>query len=113
MLAAVVLLIPLGASSARSVEEAKGKDARIIVCDEAIGFLISVLFLPKTVGYVVLAYLLFRFYDISKPFPARRSERIGAGFGVILDDVFAGLYTNISVRVIALIVGWSFEGALF
>jgi phosphatidylglycerophosphatase A len=113
MLALVAVLVPLGAIAARSVEAIKGKDSRIIVCDEAAGFLISVLFLPKTVGFVILAYFLFRVFDIIKPFPGRRSERVGGGLGVMLDDVFAGIYTNLLVRIIAVISGWSFEGALF
>jgi len=83
-----------------------GKDASRIVIDEFAGFIISVAFLPKTVLVYVAAFLLFRILDIIKPFPARRAESLPGGVGVVLDDVVAGLYANVLIRVMLLVKGY-------
>ena len=77
------------------------KDDPRIVIDEVIGFLITLLWVPKTFLFVIVGFFLFRFFDILKPFPIRRLERgFRGGFGVVLDDVVAGVYANIILRVI-------------
>jgi len=77
------------------------KDDPRIVIDEVIGFLITLLWVPKTLLFVIVGFFLFRFFDILKPFPIRRLERgFRGGFGVVLDDVVAGVYANIILRVI-------------
>jgi phosphatidylglycerophosphatase A len=77
------------------------KDDQRIVIDEIIGFLITMLWVPKTVRFVVTGFFLFRFFDILKPFPIRRFEKVfKGGFGVVLDDVVAGVYANIVLRLI-------------
>src|SRR4030043_1537261 len=79
------------------------KDDPRIVIDEMMGFLITMLWLPKTIFFVVAGFFLFRFFDILKPFPIRRMEqRFKGGFGVVLDDVAAGVYANIVLRLIYL-----------
>ncbi len=69
------------------------KDAGEIVIDEIAGMWISVLFLPYNPWYFFGAFLLFRFLDIIKPFPAGRSQRIRGGLGIMVDDIIAGIYT--------------------
>jgi phosphatidylglycerophosphatase A len=64
---------------------------------------ISLFFLPKSIVIAILAFLAFRFYDIVKPPPARQMEKIPGGWGIMLDDVFAGIYANVSIRVILFI----------
>jgi phosphatidylglycerophosphatase A len=77
------------------------KDDQRIVIDEIIGFLITMLWVPKTIRFVIIGFLLFRFFDILKPFPIRRFEKgFKGGFGVVLDDVVAGVYANIVLRLI-------------
>ncbi len=77
------------------------KDDQRIVIDEVIGFLITLLWVPKTLRFVIIGFLLFRFFDILKPFPIRRLEKgFKEGFGVVLDDVVAGVYANIILRLI-------------
>jgi phosphatidylglycerophosphatase A len=72
------------------------KDDPRIVIDEVIGFLITMLWIPKTTRFIIIGFFLFRFFDILKPFPIRRLERrLKGGFGVVLDDVMAGVYANI------------------
>ncbi len=80
------------------------KDDPRIVIDEIMGFLITMLWLPKTILFIILGFFLFRFFDILKPFPIRLLEkRLKGGFGVVLDDVMAGIYANVVLHVIDLI----------
>ena len=77
------------------------KDDQRIVIDEIIGFLTTMLWVPKTIRFVIIGFFLFRFFDILKPFPIRRLEKgFKGGFGVVLDDVLAGVYANIVLRLI-------------
>jgi phosphatidylglycerophosphatase A len=79
------------------------KDDPRIVIDEVVGFLITMLWLPKTILFIILGFFLFRFFDILKPFPVRRLEKkLKGGFGVVLDDVMAGAYANIILHLIPL-----------
>jgi phosphatidylglycerophosphatase A len=94
------LIFFLGVLSAHQAEKVLGKDSGHIVIDEFCGYLISVLFLPKTLAYLTAALILFRFFDILKPPPIRRLEKtIPGGAGVMLDDVLAGIYANICLQV--------------
>jgi len=54
--------------------------------------ILSVLTLPRSIGVLVAAFVLFRLFDIWKPFPARESQSIAGGLGVMIDDLIAGLY---------------------
>ncbi len=77
------------------------KDDRRIVIDEIVGFLITMLWVPKTILFVIIGFFLFRVFDILKPFPIRRLEKgFKGGFGVVLDDVVAGVYANIVLQII-------------
>jgi phosphatidylglycerophosphatase A len=82
-----------------------GRDASKIVIDEFAGFVIAVLLLPKTLLVYAVAFLLFRVMDIVKPFPARRAESLPGGLGVVADDLVAGVYTNILLRLMLLARG--------
>jgi phosphatidylglycerophosphatase A len=78
------------------------KDDQRIVIDEIMGFLITMLWVPKTLAFIIMGFFLFRFFDILKPFPIRRMERkLKGGFGVVLDDVMAGVYGSIVLQVIS------------
>ena len=80
----------------------KRKDDGRIVIDEMMGFFITMLWVPKTARFIVIGFFLFRFFDILKPFPIRRLEKkIKGGFGVVLDDVLAGIYANIILQIIS------------
>ena len=77
------------------------KDDPRIVIDEMMGFLITMLWVPKTILFVIIGFFLFRFFDILKPFPVRHLEkRLKGGFGVVLDDVMAGVYASIILHLI-------------
>ena len=77
------------------------KDDQRIVIDEMMGFLITMLWVPKVTHFIVIGFFLFRLFDIFKPFPIRRLERgLKGGFGVVLDDVIAGVYANIILHLV-------------
>ncbi len=76
------------------------KDSPKIVIDEFTGYLVSVAFLPLTLGYLISAFFLFRFFDILKPIPISNIERhFHGGLGVMLDDIAAGIFINIILQV--------------
>jgi phosphatidylglycerophosphatase A len=77
----------------------KGNDPGIIVIDEIIGMLIALLFIPKTTFFLITAFILFRIFDIAKPYPARTMEKLHGGWGIVLDDVVAGIYANIVIQI--------------
>jgi phosphatidylglycerophosphatase A len=78
------------------------KDDRRIVIDEIVGFLITMLWIPKTLRFIIIGFFLFRVFDILKPFPIRHLERtLKGGFGVVLDDVMAGIFSNIILQIIS------------
>jgi phosphatidylglycerophosphatase A len=75
------------------------KDPGAIVVDEVAGMTISVLTLPLTPVVLVVGFILFRIFDVVKPFPAGVSQRLGGGVGVMIDDVIAGLYALVLLLV--------------
>ncbi len=88
----------LGIWAGGRVERLLGhKDPGVIVIDEVAGMMLSVLFLPRTVPVLVTAFLLFRLFDIWKPFPARESQVLSGGLGVMVDDLIAGGYALVLV----------------
>jgi len=100
-LGGIVLLFLAGVWAANRVEkETKVQDNQIIVIDEIVGMLITVVLFEKTLIWLVVGFLLFRFFDIIKPFPAKSSEKIPHGWGVMIDDVVAGIYSVLSLRLI-------------
>jgi phosphatidylglycerophosphatase A len=74
------------------------KDPGFIVIDEAAGLYITMLALPITPWTVFGGFFLFRVFDILKPAPAARAERLPGGLGVVLDDLIAGVYANLALR---------------
>jgi phosphatidylglycerophosphatase A len=77
----------------------KGHDPGIIVVDEIIGMLIALIALPKTLFFMITAFILFRIFDIMKPYPARQMEKLPGGWGIVLDDVIAGIYANLLIQI--------------
>ncbi len=88
----------VGIAAAARVERMSGtKDPSIIVIDEVAGMTLSVLVLPLTPGVALVAFLLFRLFDVVKPFPANVSQALPGGFGVMVDDLIAGAYALLVV----------------
>lgn len=89
----IALTLVLGVPAATIVERECGRhDPGFVVIDEVAGQWIALLFCPFDVFHALLALLLFRLFDIAKPFPVRRLERLPGGWGMVFDDVAAGLY---------------------
>lgn len=78
----------------------KIKDAKCIVIDEVAGMFLSLLFLPINAITLFCAFLLFRGLDAVKIYPADRLQRLAGARGVMLDDIIAGLYTNLILQVV-------------
>ncbi|MEK6692974.1 MAG: phosphatidylglycerophosphatase A [Nitrospirota bacterium] len=96
----ILLLFPLGVYVSDKTEKIFEKsDPPEIVLDEVVGTFISVFLLPKKIEYIIPAFFLFRFFDIVKPYPIRKiDETVKGGFGVMLDDVVAAVYTNLTLH---------------
>jgi phosphatidylglycerophosphatase A len=80
-------------------------DSHVIVIDEIVGYLAATLFLAPTWEHTVLAFFIFRLFDVIKPFPAGAIDRsMPGGAGVVLDDVVSGLYANLATRAVMAVV---------
>jgi len=90
-------------SSTRIERDLDIKDPPQVVIDEWLGQWLTLLFLPRSSLILLLGFLIFRIMDILKPFPAGKSQAIKGGWGIMLDDVIAAVYTNITIRLILLI----------
>lgn len=77
-----------------------GPDPSRVVIDETIGFWISILFLPVDLWVFLIGFVLFRFFDIIKPLGIRKIDQWHTPNSVMLDDVLAGIYTNVVLQVI-------------
>ena len=80
----------------------KERDSKRIVIDEIIGFLIAIFLIPFKVKFIVVAFLVFRVIDVLKPYPLRRLEKLPGGWGVMGDDLLAGVYANLIMQAIRL-----------
>jgi phosphatidylglycerophosphatase A len=104
-LAATGVLFVLGCAVATHVaRRLNRKDPGVVVVDEIVGIWASLLWLPLTPQTALLGFLLFRLLDMVKPFPARQFEALPGGLGIMADDLMAGVYVNLILRVVAAIV---------
>jgi phosphatidylglycerophosphatase A len=94
------LLIPIGVVSSHYAEKFFDvKDSRHIIIDEFCGYLLSVVLLPFSYTEALIAFFLFRFFDILKPFPIKKIESIlRGGKGIMADDIMAAIYTNLILQ---------------
>ena len=84
-----------------------GIDPGPIVLDEVVGMLITLAFIPVGWSAALAGFFLFRLFDVIKPFPAGRLEKLHGGLGVMSDDAMAAVYANVSLRLlIALFPDW-------
>jgi phosphatidylglycerophosphatase A len=90
-------------ASGRAERAMGAKDPGVIVIDEVAGMLLSVLLLPRTIPVLLAAFVLFRVFDVWKPFPARTSQHLPGGWGVMVDDLVAGAYA----LVVLLLARWA------
>ena len=111
-LVVVVAISLAGTWAASRTEKLSGrKDPSKVVVDEVAGQFIALLPVPIVLGtawwMAILAFILFRFFDIVKPYPARRLESLTGGLGIMADDLIAGVYAALGV-MIAVCASWFF-----
>jgi phosphatidylglycerophosphatase A len=99
LLIATILIIVLGIYVSNKVEAEWGKDSYRVVIDEVAGMLVTMLFIPNNLYYLLAGLILFRFFDIVKPLYIRRMEALPGGNGVMMDDILAGIYANIVLQI--------------
>jgi phosphatidylglycerophosphatase A len=93
LLGCIVVSIAAGVPAATIAARESGReDPGLVVIDEVAGQWIALLGCPVDWRHALIALILFRLFDITKPFPARQLERLPAGWGIVFDDVAAGLY---------------------
>ena len=105
ILPAIVILFTYGVYVSSKFEKVYGKDPSQCTVDEIVGTWIALIALPKTLLIVLTSFLIWRALDIIKPFPAKTSEKLPGGFGIMIDDVIAGFYSLFIVHLIVYIFG--------
>lgn len=100
-LSVLVVGMSLGVYVSGQAEILWGHDAGRIVIDEVVGMWVTMAFLPRSFLLLASGFFLFRGLDIWKPFPIRRSQRFPGGWGVMTDDLIAGVYANLLLQL-----GW-------
>ena len=99
LLAALAVLV--GIPAATQVSRASGlKDPQFVVIDEVAGQLITLIAVPVAWKSLLLGFILFRAFDIVKPPPVRQLEHLPEGFGIVIDDVGAGLYALAVMQIL-------------
>jgi len=81
------------------------KDDQRIVIDEYVGMFTAVAFLPRSLFVLIAGFLLFRFFDIKKPFLIKSVQKYEGSTGVVLDDLLAGIASNLLIRLLLLAAG--------
>ena len=105
--AAIVAIFVAGSWSASVAERHFGRsDPGQVVIDEVMGMLITLFLNPVGWAGVLAGFLLFRLFDVIKPYPANRLERIHGGVGVMADDAMAAIYANLALRLMLPLGNW-------
>ena len=103
----LLLVVIVGTWAAHRAERViGGKDPGAIVIDEVAGMTLSVVAFPLTTEVLAAGLALFRVFDVLKPSPARESQRIRGGVGVMIDDLIAGLYALAIIALSRSLTGW-------
>ncbi len=96
----ILIFTILGVVGSTIMERHWCKDPQQIVVDEAVGMWISILFIPFRWYLVVASFVLFRFFDIFKPLGLRKVQNLKGGYGVMADDILAGILTNVIIQIV-------------
>lgn len=81
------------------------KDPGLIVADEIAGMMVTMIAVPITIKSALIGFILFRVMDVVKPPPARQFEHFKGGVGIVADDLMAGVYANLALRGVLILVG--------
>ena len=103
--AVCILVFLVGTWAAGHAETILGRtDSPSIVIDEIAGFLTAMFMVPSGLFFIVSGFVIFRVFDITKPWPLKRLQELHGGPGVMLDDVGAGIYTNVLLQLAAALI---------
>jgi phosphatidylglycerophosphatase A len=95
----ILFFFALGLWSSSNLEKKAGeKDPGVIVIDEIVGVWIALFLIPFQLKYLLFAFIFFRFFDIKKPLFIHPLQSLKGGWGIMLDDCLAGLYTNLVLQ---------------
>lgn len=107
LIVSIIVIFIIGTIAASFVEKDKKlKDPSLVVIDEVAGMWISLLFIPHLWWSFLVAFGLFRLFDVIKPFPANKIQNLEGGLGIMLDDVVAGIYALIGSHLILMIINY-------
>lgn len=99
--ALIVAVFAVGTWAATHAERFFGAiDPGQVVIDEVLGQLVTLAFMPVTLPIALAGFVLFRVFDVIKPYPANRLEHFHGGFGIMADDAMAGVYANVTLRIV-------------
>ena len=101
----IILFTILGIWSTNKLEPVWGKDPSRVVVDEMVGVWIALLAVNAREWYFVLAFILFRLFDIYKPLGIKKMENLKGGIGVMMDDILAGIYSFIILLGVKWLIG--------
>ena len=98
----VILSIPVSGRASKILHR---EDPSSVVIDEAAGIFVSLFLIPVSWTSVIAGFALFRIFDILKPFPVGLiDKKVKGGTGIVLDDIMAGVYANVCLRMILIII---------
>jgi phosphatidylglycerophosphatase A len=104
LLGLILVFYWTGVYTGEKIEKLVGQDPSIVVIDEFVGMWVSLLFIPISIVSLVIAFVLFRIFDIFKPFPANYFNNRSGGNAIMLDDVIAGIYANLILQIFLVFV---------
>jgi phosphatidylglycerophosphatase A len=104
LLILIVLFFFVGVYCAGKLIPEWGKDPSRVVIDEVVGMWVSMLLIPNNIILLLSAFAAFRFFDMEKPLFIKKAENIRGGWGIMLDDLVAGIFANASIHFFILMI---------
>lgn len=100
LIPAILIFIVIGIKVGDKFDQVYGKDPSQCTIDEVVGMWITLIYVPKTIINILICFFVWRLLDIVKPYPARDSEKLPGGLGIMMDDIIASFYSLFIVHII-------------
>lgn len=104
VITAIIISFFIGVYLGDYFEKIYGKDPNEFTLDEFVGTWLTFLLVPKTTPFLIGGFIIWRFFDIIKPFPANKMESLKGGWGIMLDDVVSGMYSLLIIYIFKVIL---------